>query len=107
MLSGYSPDTAEREKKRELLFDVFENRKGLECCSSTKPSLSHTMLLALAGPDGSPAAARVNLNVSNCSAANGAYEGLAGLLSTLSTNDTLEFALSDPSFAEVNGITRF
>ena len=50
---------------------------------------------------------RVNLNVSNCSAANGAYEGLAGLLSTLSTNDTLEFALSDPSFAEVNGITRF
>ena len=50
---------------------------------------------------------RVNLNVSNCGAANGAYEGLAGLLSTLSANDTLEFALSDPSFAEVNGITRF
>jgi hypothetical protein len=39
--------------------------------------------------------------------ANGAYEGLAGLLSTLSANDTLEFALSDQSFAEVNGITRF
>jgi hypothetical protein len=50
---------------------------------------------------------RVNLNVSNCGVANGAYEGLAGLLSTLSTNDTLEFALSDPSFAQVNGITRF
>jgi hypothetical protein len=50
---------------------------------------------------------RVNLNVSNCGVANGAYEGLAGLLSTLTANDTLEFVLSDPSFAEVNGITRF
>jgi hypothetical protein len=50
---------------------------------------------------------RVNLNVSNCGAANGAYEGLAGLLRTLSANDTLKFALSDQSFAEVNGITRF
>jgi hypothetical protein len=49
----------------------------------------------------------VNLNVSNCGAANGAYEGLAGLLSTFSANDTLKFALSDQSFAEVNGITRF
>jgi hypothetical protein len=50
---------------------------------------------------------RVNLNVSTCGAANGAYEGLACLLSTRSANDTLEFALSDPSFAEVNAITRF
>jgi hypothetical protein len=50
---------------------------------------------------------RVNLNVSNCGVANGAYEGLAGLLSTFSANDTLEFALSDQSLAEVNGITRF
>jgi hypothetical protein len=49
----------------------------------------------------------VNLNVSNCGLANGAYEGLAGLLSTHSTSDTLEFALSAQSFAEVNGITRF
>ena len=50
---------------------------------------------------------RVNLNDSNCGVANGAYEGLAGLLSTFSANDTLEFALSDQSLAEVNGITRF
>jgi hypothetical protein len=50
---------------------------------------------------------RVNLNVSNCGTANGSYEGLAGLLSTFSANDTLEFALSDQSFAEVNGITKF
>jgi hypothetical protein len=50
---------------------------------------------------------RVNLNVSNCGAANGAYEGLAGLLSTFSANDTLEFTLSDSPFAEVSGITRF
>jgi hypothetical protein len=50
---------------------------------------------------------RVNLNVSNCGATSGAYEGLSGLTSTLSANDTLTFALSDPSFAEVNSITRF
>jgi hypothetical protein len=50
---------------------------------------------------------RVNLTVANCGVANGAYEGLAGLLSTHSGNDTLQFALSDPSFAEVNAITRF
>jgi hypothetical protein len=50
---------------------------------------------------------RINLSVMNCGPANGAYEGLAGLLRTYSANDTLEFALSDQSFAEVNGITRF
>jgi hypothetical protein len=50
---------------------------------------------------------RVNLNVSTCGAADGAYEGLAGLLNTRSASDTLEFALSDPSFAEVSAITRF
>jgi hypothetical protein len=50
---------------------------------------------------------RVNLNVGNCGIATGAYEGLAGLLSTLSTNDTFQFALSGANFGEVNAITRF
>jgi hypothetical protein len=40
---------------------------------------------------------RVNLNVSNCGAANGAYEGLAGLLSTFSTNDTLDPPSDSPA----------
>src|ERR1051325_9874316 len=37
---------------------------------------------------------RVNLNVGSCGVSSGAYEGLAGLLSTFSANDTFQFALS-------------
>ena len=50
---------------------------------------------------------RVNLNVGSCGVSSGAYEGLAGLLSTFSANDTFQFALSGANFAEVNAITRY
>ena len=50
---------------------------------------------------------RVNLNVGSCGSATGPYEGLAGFDSTFSANDTLRFALSGATLAEVNAITRF
>jgi hypothetical protein len=50
---------------------------------------------------------RVNLNVANCGADSGAYEGLAHLITTFSPNDTFQFLLSNSNFAELNAITRF
>ena len=93
-----------------LLPDFFESSipRSFGYQTVTKPLIGECTKQAIRSDiDHRHNAYRVNLNVSNCGVANGAYEGLAGLLSTFSANDTLEFALSDQSLAEVNGITRF